>query len=51
MTELKALSAEVSFTMTVTRAETGKVEEYQVVGFADPEKLAEYIAAQSKPKE
>lgn len=39
MIALNGQPGELSFTLQITRAATGKVEEYQVTGYLDPEKL------------
>lgn len=39
MADLQGAVGELSFTLQVTRAETGKVEEYQMVGFLDEDQL------------
>jgi len=41
MIELGGEVGELRFTVQVTRKETGKVEEYQLVGFLDEDKLKE----------
>ena len=41
MIDLQGQVGELRFTVQVTRKETGKVEEYQLVGFLDEDKLKE----------
>lgn len=40
--------AEVNFTITVTRADTGKVEQYDMVGYIDPPKLITINSKENK---
>ena len=46
MSELKGQPGEVHMTIEITRAATGKVETYELVGHVDPEKTTT-----SKPEE
>lgn len=46
MIELKGPPGELHFTLTVTRAATGKVETFEMVGHADPEELKKILGAQ-----
>lgn len=39
MANLQGQVGELSFTMQITRKDSGKVEEYQMVGFVDEEQL------------
>lgn len=39
MIALNGQPGEVEFTLQITRAATGQVEEYQVTGYLDPEQL------------
>lgn len=41
MVELSGQPGEVRFTLQITRKETGKVEEVEMVGFLDQNKLKE----------
>lgn len=41
MADLQGQVGELSFTVQVTRKETGKVEEYQLTGFVNEEQLKE----------
>lgn len=41
MVELGGEKAEVRFTVQITRAETGKVEEVEMIGFVDADKIKE----------
>ena len=41
MVDLGGEKAEVRFTVQITRAETGKVEEVEMIGFVDADKLKE----------
>lgn len=41
MTALTGQVGELRFTVQVTRKETGKVEEYELIGFLDEDKLKE----------
>ena len=41
MTNLNGQLGELRFTVQITRKETGKVEEVELVGFLDAEKLKE----------
>ncbi len=44
MSELKPEPGELRATINVTRAATGLVETFEVVGHSDPAKLAELVA-------
>ena len=46
MSELVGEKAELRFTLEITRAETGKVETYEMVGHADPEELKKLLGAE-----
>jgi len=46
MIELTGQPAELRFTLEVTRADTGKVETYEMVGHADPEELKKILGAE-----
>ena len=48
MTELNGRPGELSFTLQITRAETGRVEEYQVTGTLDPEQLKPFETEQKE---
>jgi len=41
MNDLKGTIGELTMTIQVTRKETGKVEEFKLIGFLDEEKLKE----------
>lgn len=41
MTALSGQAGEVRFTLQITRKETGKIEEVELVGFLDEDKLKE----------
>ena len=45
---LQGAVGEVSFTVQITRKETGKVEEYQLAGFVNEDQLKALIEAQQK---
>jgi hypothetical protein len=49
MSNIAGKVGELRFTVQVTRAETGKVEDYELVGFIDPEQLK--AIQEEKPKE
>lgn len=51
MADLQGAVGEVGMTIQITRAETGKVEEYQLTGFVDEEKLKALQAANLLPQE
>jgi len=46
MIELQAEKAELRFTLEITRADTGKVETYEMVGHTDPEELQKLLGAE-----
>jgi len=48
MPELNGQPGEMSFTLQITRAATGEVEEYQMVGFLDPEQLKQLETEQKE---
>lgn len=41
MIELQGQKAELRFTLEITRKETGKVEQYELIGHLDADKLKE----------
>jgi len=43
MIELVGEKAELRFTLEITRADTGKVETYEMVGHSDPEELKKLL--------
>jgi len=45
MIELTGERAELRFTLEIKRADTGKVETYEMVGHSDPEELKKLIGA------
>ena len=47
MIELTGEKAELRFTLEITRAATGKVETYEMIGHADPEELQKLIGAEN----
>ena len=52
MPELSGPPAELRFTLQITRKDTGKVEEVEMVGFTDPADLDAFVAAKNtEPKE
>ena len=52
MPDLKGQPGELRMTIEIKRAATGKVDVIELVGHADPEKLAEILAAEAaKQKE
>jgi hypothetical protein len=46
--ELQGQPGEVHMTLQITRKETGKVEEVELVGYLDPEQLKAIQAAETK---
>jgi len=46
MQQLSGPPAEVRLTVTITRAETGKQERFDMVGYADPERLEQFLKEQ-----
>jgi hypothetical protein len=51
MSDLKGVAGELNMTVQVTRKATGKVEEYQFVGFVKQADLDDFLAASQKLKE
>lgn len=47
---MKGQPGELRATIHVTRKDTGKVETFELVGHSDPEKLAEILANERKPR-
>ena len=48
---LQGQPGELRMTIEIKRAATGKVDVIELVGHADPEKLAEILAAEAAKKE
>jgi len=46
MIELQGEKAELRFTIEITRAETGKVETFEMIGHSDPIELAKLLGAE-----
>lgn len=51
MSDLKGQPAELHMTMQITRKETGKTEEYQLVGRCTEEEAKELGATKAEPAE
>ncbi len=51
MSDLKGVIGELTFTMQITRKDTGKIEEYKMVGVVDDEKLKSLQDAEILPKD
>lgn len=51
MADLTGSIGELSFTVSITRKETGKTEEYQLVGVIDEEQLKALKNAETKEHE
>lgn len=45
MIALEGEKAELRFTLEITRADTGKVETFEMVGHTDPEELKKLLGA------
>ena len=51
MSNLQGQPGELRMTIEIKRKDTGKIDTVELVGHADPDKLAEIIAAQAEKKE
>lgn len=51
MSELKGVGGELRATVTITRAATGKVETFELIGHTDPETHEHVMAAIAKNRE
>ena len=45
MIELQGEKAEIRFTLEIKRADTGKVDTFEMVGHSDPEELKKLLGA------
>ena len=51
MIALTGQPGELSFTLQITRKDTGKVEEYQCTGYLDPQAIEQHTDEQQKEQD